>query len=102
MIRCEPAKGDKVKVTFTIPADEPAGKVAVAGDFNGWDPSATTLRKRGDVRSATVTLEVGRRYAFRYCTPDGEWFNDDGAHSYEANEYGDDNAIIDLTDGATS
>lgn len=100
MIRCEPAKGeaDKVKVTFVVPADA-ADKVAVAGDFNGWDPSATTLRKRGDVRSASVTLDAGRRYAFRYCTPDGHWFNDEQAHGYERNEYGEDNSIIDLTDG---
>jgi hypothetical protein len=54
MIRCEPVKGDKVKVTFTLPADEPEGKVAVAGDFNDWDTSATTLRKRGDKRSMPV------------------------------------------------
>lgn len=100
MIRCEPVKGDKVKVTFTLPADEPAGKVAVAGDFNEWDATATTLRKRGDSRSASVTLDAGRRYAFRYRAADGSWFNDDGAHAYERNEFGDDNAIIDLTDGA--
>ena len=99
MIRCEPAKGDKVKVTFSLPADA-TDKVAVAGDFNGWDPSATTLRKRGDTRSASVTLEPGRRYAFRYCTPTGDWFNDEGAHGYEPNEFGGENGIIDLTDGA--
>jgi 1,4-alpha-glucan branching enzyme len=100
MIRCEPVKGDKVKVTFTLPVDEPAGKVAVAGDFNDWDPSGTTLRKRGETRSASVTLEPGRRYAFRYRAADGSWFNDESAHGYERNEFGDDNAIIDLTDHA--
>lgn len=99
MIRCEPAKGGQVKVTFTLPADEPEGKVSVAGDFNDWDESATTLRKRGDKRSASVTLETGRRYAFRYRTAEGNWFNDDQAHAYERNEFGEDNAIIDLTDG---
>ncbi|HVM10266.1 MAG TPA: isoamylase early set domain-containing protein [Acidimicrobiales bacterium] len=100
MIRCEPVKGDKVKVTFTLPADEPEGKVAVAGDFNDWDTSATTLRKRGDKRSASVTLDAGRRYAFRYCTADGSWFNDEEAHGYERNDFGEENAIIDLSDGA--
>ena len=100
MIRCEPVKGDKVKVTFTLPADAPEGKVSVAGDFNDWDPTATTLRKRGDQRSASVTLEPGRRYAFRYRGADGSWFNDDSAHAYERNDFGEDNAIIDLTNGA--
>lgn len=98
MIRCEPVKGDKVKVTFTLPADEPSGTVAVAGDFNDWDTSSTTLRKRGDKRSASLTLEPGRRYAFRYRAADGSWFNDEAAHGYERNDYGDENAIIDLTD----
>ena len=100
MIRCEPVKGgDKVKVTFSLPADQPDGKVAVAGDFNDWDPTATTLRKRGDKRSVSVTLDAGRKYAFRYCV-DGVWFNDESAHAYEPNDFGDDNAIIDLTDSA--
>lgn len=100
MIRCEPVKGeaDKVKVTFTLPADLPEGKVAVAGDFNDWDDAGTTLRKRGEKRSASVTLEAGRRYAFRYRAADGSWFNDEAADAYERNEFGDDNSIIDLTD----
>jgi 1,4-alpha-glucan branching enzyme len=97
MIRCEPSKGDKVKVTFVLPADEPATKVTVAGDFNDWDPSALSLRKRGETRTASLTLDHGRRYAFRYRAADGSWFNDPGAHAYETNEYGDDNSIIDLT-----
>ncbi|MDP9070016.1 MAG: isoamylase early set domain-containing protein [Actinomycetota bacterium] len=100
MIRCEPARGDKVKVTFSLPAENPAGKVTVAGDFNDWDPNATVLRKRGDTRTVSVTLDPGKRYSFRYRTADGEWFNDEAAHAYERNEFGDDNAIIDLSDDA--
>lgn len=101
MIRCEPAKGDKVKVTFSLPAEDPAGKVTVAGDFNDWDPSSTPLRKRGEVRTASVMLDPGTRYSFRYRTADGEWFNDEAAHAYERNEFGGDNAVIDLTDAAS-
>jgi 1,4-alpha-glucan branching enzyme len=101
MIRCEPAKGDKVKVTFVLPAAA-ADKVAVAGDFNDWNPDETTLRKRGDIRSASVTLPAGRRYAFRYRTADGRWFNDESAHAYEWNEYGEENSIIDLTNGQST
>ena len=100
MIRCEPAKGGKVKVTFVLPATEPGGKVSVVGDFNDWEDGATTLRKRGDTRSASVTLAGGRRYAFRYRTAAGEWFNDDGAHGYEQGDFGADNSIIDLIDGS--
>jgi 1,4-alpha-glucan branching enzyme len=99
VIRCERAKGEgeKVKVTFVLPADEPAAKVIVAGDFNDWDEGGITLRKRGETRSVSLVLDPGRRYAFRYRAADGSWFNDPDAHAYEPNEFGDHNSIIDLT-----
>jgi 1,4-alpha-glucan branching enzyme len=100
VIRYERAKGEaeKVKVTFVLPADQPADKVSVAGDFNDWDESGLALRKRGDTRTASLVLEKGRRYAFRYRTADGSWFNDPDAHGYEPNAFGEENSIIDLTD----
>lgn len=87
--------GAQVKVTFTVPAGE--RRVAVAGDFNDWDGTATPLRKRGEVCSASVTLESGRRYAFRYLDEEGCWFDDDEADAYEPNGFGDENGVIDLT-----
>lgn len=56
------------------------------------------LRRREEVRSASLTLSTGRRYAFRYYR-DGRWFNDDHADSYESNAYGERNCILDLTEG---
>lgn len=98
MIRREPLNGgEQVKVTFVVPANG-SGKVAVAGDFNGWDPTVTVLRKRGDNRSASITLGTGQRYAFRYFdVAAGRWFNDEAADAYERNEFGEDNSILDLT-----
>jgi nuclear transport factor 2 (NTF2) superfamily protein len=49
------------------------------------------------MRSVTITLTAGRRYAFRYRKENGEWFNDDGADAFEPNEWGDVNSIVDLT-----
>ena len=44
MIRCEPRTGtDQVSVTFTLALDGLVGPVAVVGDFNDWDPTATLL-----------------------------------------------------------
>lgn len=91
------SRGSSIKVTFSLPAG--AERVAVAGDFNGWEPNATPLRKRGDTRSASVTLEPGHRYAFRYVGEHGQWFNDEAADAYERNAFGDENGIVDLTDG---
>lgn len=98
MIRRAPVKGgEHVKVTFVLPVDG-NGKVAVAGDFNDWDPSATVLRKRGESRSASVTLGAGHRYAFRYVdVAAGRWFNDEAADGYERNEFGEENSILDLS-----
>ena len=85
----------QVKVTFTVPAGE--HRVAVAGDFNEWDGTATPLRKKGEVCSASVTLAPGRRYAFRYLDEEGCWFNDDQADEFEPNGFGEKNGVIDLT-----
>lgn len=89
-------RGARVKVTFRLPSGD--RQVAVAGDFNGWDPTATPMRKRGDTRSASVNLDPGRRYSFRYVDEHGRWFNDDLADEFEGNDFGESNCIIDLTD----
>ena len=91
-------RGQRVKVTFTLPAT--GERVGVAGDFNEWDSGELRLRKRGDIRSASITLDPGQRYAFRYVGEDGRWFNDDQSDGYETNEFGETNCIIDLTDQA--
>ena len=88
--------GSRVEVTFTLPLG--VGPVSVAGDFNEWDESATPLRTEGETCSATVTVEGGRRYGFRYVDERGRWFNDDVADSYEPNDFGGHNGVIDLTD----
>jgi 1,4-alpha-glucan branching enzyme len=88
-------RGARMRVTFRQPAAN--GKIAVAGDFNDWDPKALVLRKRGDSYAASVELEPGRRYAFRYVAEDGRWFNDENSDDYESNGLGDTNSIIDLT-----
>ncbi len=98
MIQCAPVKGtDTVKVTFTVPLDGHDDPVAVAGDFNDWDPTANPLARRGDSCTASVVVGSGRRYAFRYHTEGGEWFNDEAADAYESNGMGEDNSIVDLT-----
>lgn len=99
MIRCEPMKGrKKVKVTFAVPGDGMNGDaLAVVGDFNNWDPTATPLRPEGSWRLATLTLPVGRRYAFRYLAEGGTWFNDEDAHDYQHNHFGGDDSVLDLS-----
>lgn len=99
MVRCEPMKGGKqVKVTFTVAEDGMDGQaLAVVGDFNNWDPTATPLRPAGDVRVATIKVPAGGRYAFRYLAESGRWFNDEAADGYQPNGFGGDDCVLDLT-----
>jgi 1,4-alpha-glucan branching enzyme len=98
MIKCEPAKGDgQVKATFAIPAGEADEHVSVVGDFNNWDPAATPLARRQETLRASVLLDPGRRYAFRYLADGGHWFNDDEADDYQGNDFGGSDSVIDLT-----
>lgn len=96
MIRWEmDDSGRTATLTFSLDADGFAGDVAVVGDFNDWQPGATVLRREGNVLTASVVVEPGR-YAFRYRTADGRWFNDEAADDYEGNEFGGSNSVADI------
>lgn len=94
----------KCKVTFKLPSDKAAGarRVYLVGEFNDWDPKATPMRKLKDgAFSATLDLEAGGRYQYRYLVDQKRWENDDSADSYAPTPYGDgENCIVDLTERA--
>ncbi len=96
MIRCEPKGDGQVKVTFAVPAAGADERVSVVGDFNDWDPVATPLARRRETLRASVVLETGRRYAFRYLAEGGRWFNDDEADDYQGNDFGGSDSVVDL------
>lgn len=74
----KPRRDGMVRVTFALPAEEPATAVSVVGDFNDWDPFAHPLRRRANrTRSASVTVPSGSTLRFRYLAEGGHWFNDD-------------------------
>ena len=74
----KPGNDGTVRVTFALPADEPAGAVSVVGSFNNWDPLAHPLRRRGNrTRSAAVTVKSGTTLHFRYLAEGGIWFDDE-------------------------
>jgi 1,4-alpha-glucan branching enzyme len=75
-------QGREVRVTFVLPADEPAGAVSVVGDFNGWDPFAHPMRRRTNgTRSAVARLPAGSTLSFRYLAEGGYWFDDEAGTS---------------------
>ena len=98
MIRCQQhTDKDMVKITFKQPKLDTHGPTSVVGDFNGWDPTVTTMSTTGQYRAASVIVQHGSRYAFRYLDHDAGWFNDEAADAYEPNGFGDDNCVVDLT-----
>lgn len=91
---------DRVTVTFRVPPEVRAQEVHVVGDFNEWSRQATPMRPDGDGDglAATVDLEAGRRYRFRYLLDGEVWANDWAADDYVANDYGGEDSVVDLTD----
>ena len=86
-------------VLFSVWAPH-AERVSVVGDFNDWDTAATPMKRNhsGGDWSATVVLEAGQRYRFRYLLDGKEWTNDWYADDYEVNAYGSCDSVVDLTD----
>jgi 1,4-alpha-glucan branching enzyme len=86
------------KVTFKLPAEiaGSASRAALVGEFNGWDPRATSMQrlKSGDFK-VTVDLEIGREYQYRYLLDDNRWTNDEGADRYvPAGVAGAENGVV--------
>ncbi|WP_420387389.1 isoamylase early set domain-containing protein [Roseivirga sp.] len=87
-------------VTFQFPAEaaDGANKVNLVGEFNDWDTSAIEMKKlkSGDFK-ATVKLETGKEYQFRYLIDGQTWENDWEADAYVPNQLTfEDNSVVEL------
>jgi len=88
MLKCTPARGDAVKITFALPAVDVDQPVSVLGDFNGWDPFANPLKKRSNgTLSSSIEVPAGHAFRFKYLGGDGRWFCDPDAETVEHDEY---------------
>jgi 1,4-alpha-glucan branching enzyme len=100
MIKKEPTeKKGRVMVTFELPSNTWARRVSLVGEFNDWDTRGVPMtRNRVDADwRATIELEAGRRYRFRYLVDGKEWLNDWHADDYIENPHGSDDSVVDLT-----
>ena len=88
------------KVTFKISekVGNGAKKAHVVGEFNDWSISATPMKRlKTGAFSATVDLEKGRSYQFRYLLGQAHWENDPDADDYLPTPFGDNhNSVISL------
>lgn len=86
------------KATFSLPKEavESANEVFLVGDFNDWDTDKgiqMTQLKNGSFK-ATVELETGKEYQFRYLIDGETWENDWEADKYVATPFGVDNSVV--------
>lgn len=73
-----------------------AKSVALAGDFNNWQPDATPMERNGDGASfvALLPLPPGR-YRYRYVI-DGQWKSDPHNDYVESNPFGELNSVVEV------
>ena len=87
--------GSKCRVTFKVPAELEAERVALLGEFNSWDAESHPLTPRKDgSHSLTISLEAGQEYRFRYLLDSERWENDEAADSLVPNRFGTRDGII--------
>ena len=96
MITKTPAKkGGTTKVTFELPAEYAGERVSLCGEFNDWAPEATPLTKRKDGRfSASVNLQQGRSYRYRYLVDGERWVDDPQPDAFVDNGYGTKDSVV--------
>ena len=86
------------KATFTLPAEAApeAETVVLVGEFNEWNTKdGVSMKKlKNGTFKATVDLESGKDYEFRYLIDGETWENDWEADAYVPTPYGVDNSVI--------
>lgn len=81
-------------VRFTVVASQ-ARSVAVAGDFNGWSPTAHPLKPAGrdGVWSAVVVIPEGE-YRFMYVIDGKRWLTPPAADDFVRDGFGNLNGVV--------
>ena len=86
------------KATFRIPEEtgSSAKSAHIVGEFNNWKFFATPMKKlKSGAFTATLELEPGREYQFRYLLDKKTWENETDADKSVPTPYGDsENSVI--------
>jgi hypothetical protein len=85
-------------ITFTLPKEAvaKAKTVALVGDFNNWTvEKAIALKKQKDGSfKATLELESGKEYQYRFLLNGETWENAWDAPKYVPSPFGGDNSVV--------
>jgi 1,4-alpha-glucan branching enzyme len=86
------------KVTFKIPAEVAgsAKNAIIVGEFNNWSYTANPMKKlKNGEFTATLDLEKGNAYQFRYVLDENHWENETEADKLVPSPYGEsENSVI--------
>jgi 1,4-alpha-glucan branching enzyme len=84
-------------VAFRLDSSEVTGvnTVQILGDFNNWDMNSAPMNKlKTNDFTATLELEAGKEYQYRYLIDGTSWKNDAEADAFVTNEFGDNNGVV--------
>lgn len=87
------------KITFTLPAEAlgNATGAILLGDFNDWnfDKGISLSVQPDGTLAASVELEAGKSYQYRFLLSDGTWVNDWAAQQYVHDAaFGVENSVV--------
>jgi hypothetical protein len=89
-----PTSPQTVSASFAF-YDPQAKQVNLSGEFNGWSPTATPMKRQGvGLWLTTLALRAGC-YQYKFVV-DGHWLPDPNAHAFVPNEFGSLNSVIEV------
>ena len=83
-----------VSVIFAL-LEPDAKLVSLCGDFNGWSPHATPMKRHGDGHWETTVALAPGRYQYKFVV-DGYWMPDPQAHENVWNQHGTLNSVVEV------
>lgn len=91
------------KIIFSLPAEAlgDATEAILLGDFNDWNlDKAIGLKVQADGSlAASVDLEEGKSYEYKFLLNNGQWINDVAADTYAHNPaFGVENSVVIVTE----
>jgi hypothetical protein len=92
--KAAPATPKTRNFTFVFRGPD-AKRVSVSGEFNGWSPDATPMKRGADGQwETTLALKPGR-YQYKFVV-DGNWTHDPNARENVRNEHGSLNSVTEI------
>jgi len=90
----KPAAPKTLSVRFALHKPDAKG-VSLCGDFNGWSPGATPMKRHDDGRWETTVVLAPGRYQYKFVA-DGEWIADPAAQKNVPNQHGSLNSVVEV------